>query len=168
MKTLMLAVSLAIALPTYTQEVSSRLLVERIDLGPVKNKLHLKGREKFATNIYQYNFDVVDAHTRNQGFFEVHGKNERDADKVIFACHRFDPDGNSKKQEDPNTTCGKVYESSLSLFVDRPRELTTFLMGEAKRMGKEYSMSKVQIQDFVFEYANDGMLRIRRASRTSP
>lgn len=168
MKAVLVAISLAIALPSQAQEVSTKLLVERIDLAAVKDRLGLKDREKFATNVFQYKFDVVDATSRNQGSFEVHGKNQRDADKIIVSCRRFGPDGNGKKQEDPSTSCGKVYESTLSLFVERPRELTAYLMGEAKRMGKEFSMSKMQIQDFVFEYANDGMLRIRRASRTLP
>lgn len=151
--------------------MSVKLIVNKIDLAPIKEKLHLKDREKHAANIYFYNFDVSDvsdASKRNLLFFEVHGKNSKDADKIIVGCHRFGPDGNGQKQEDPSTICGKIYEASLSVFVDRPRELTTYLMGEAKRMGKEYSMSKTQIQDFTFLYANDGMLIVRRTSRASP
>lgn len=168
MKSFLFIVSLVIALPAFAQEVNAKLIVDKIDLAPIKEKLHLKDREKFSVNIYQYNFDVPDVSKRNLGFFEVHGKNPKDADKLIVGCHRFGPDGNGQKQEDPNTICGKIYEASLSVFVDRPRELTTYLMDKAKRMGKEYSTSKTQIQDFVFLYGNDGILVIRRASRISP
>lgn len=168
MKSFLFIVSLVIALPTFAQEVNTKLIVDKIDLAPIKEKLRLKDREKFSVNIDHYNFDVPDVPKQNVGGFEVHGKNSKDADKIIVSCRRFGPDGHGKKQEDPSTICGKIYEIALSVFVDRPRELTTYLMGEAKRMGKEYSTSKTQIQDFIFLYGNDGILIIRRASRTSP
>ncbi len=167
MKKFLFIASLVFAMPVCAQEVNANLIVHSIDLAPIKEKLHLKGRYKFAKNIYQYNFDVPDVPKQNIGSFEIHGKNSKDADKVIVGCHRYGPDGNGEKKETPNTICGKIYEAALSIYVDRAGELIAYLMGEARRLGG-YSMSKVQIQDFTFEYANDGMLRIRRSSRTTP
>jgi hypothetical protein len=144
------------------------LLTETIRLSPVVKILHLKGRSKFDAKVYQYQYDVPDHPEQNFGSFEVHGKNHADADKIIIGCRRFNADGNGKKPESPDSVCGKIYISALALFVDKPAHLLLMLMNTAKQKGHEFSSSRAQIDDVIFEYANDGALFIRRASRTEP
>lgn len=165
MKRFLLISVLAIILSSTAQAVQDNVLSSKIELAKLKEKLQLVNCEKSPLNVYACDLKIPGEPLSALVGIEVHGKHSNDADKIVVGCSRFDQGGNAKKPEDLNTPCGKIYESTLSVFVERSRELIASLMEEAKRMGKENSRSKKIIQDYIFEYDVSGILIIRRASR---
>jgi hypothetical protein len=152
-----LAVLLAAPVLTYAADYTPRAAT--ISATAVKTTLHLKSPDRFDAQTVHYVFDVPGGGVAGA---DVVGQDPKDLDRVAIGCRRFDASGNTRLREDSQTPCGKVFSSALGLFVDRSDELIDKLIGQARVMGKEYSMARYNLGGLVFEYGNDGILVIRK------
>lgn len=166
---LVLAFLLVGAALAHAETPQFKLSATKINLAQFEKTLKLAEKSKFESGIYSYVFPIPDTPKYGLSRFEAHGQFPQDLDKVVISCHRFTRKGKGEPyQESIGSPCGKIYALALSFFTGEFVDLTNHLMSSARAMGKPYSMARYKIRDFLFEYGNDGVLIIRRASRTFP
>ncbi len=156
-------------LTSYTQAQQIELATNKINLVRLEKILKLFDKSKFDSGIYSYSFSIPDTPKHGYSRFEAHGQFAQDLDKVVITCRRFSKEGKGEPYlENIASPCGKIYSQALSVFTPNYVDLTSYLMSTAREMGKPYSMSQHKTQDLLFEFGNDGILIIRRASRKLP
>jgi hypothetical protein len=168
MKYIAIVFALVLTGTANAQVPESALLVEKIDLAKFAQQVKVRSKEKFNLGIYSYTFSIPETTKNGLARLEAHGRFEHDLDKIVMSCNRFTEKGEGPLPESIATPCGEIYAKALSAFVSNPVDFANHLMAAAKAKGKQYSTASVKIKDFLFEYSNDGMLIIRRASRTIP
>lgn len=152
-------------MPICVYSADSSLQTSKIEFAKLKTKLHLVNCEKSPFDILTCDIPIRGEPISPLISMEIHGKNPNDADKLVVGCSRFRKD--VKILENQNTICGNIYEQALSTIINSHLDIVMRLMNEAARIGKENSRSKVNTNNFVFEYDNNGIFIANRVFHQS-